>query len=98
LLAAYCRSEKKVLNEINHSSGVRFHVTEAAGAEGAKRVKQRIQTAQEKLLILVSQWRKQAARVSHVQVQLLGLAGSAESKAAAAPGACVSSIETSKQV
>jgi hypothetical protein len=44
-----------VLNEINHGSGVRFHVTEAAGAEGAKRVKQRIQTAQEKLLILVRQ-------------------------------------------
>jgi hypothetical protein len=51
-----CRSEKKALNELNHSENLRFHVTEAAktGGPGARRIKERIQTAQEKIFILAS--------------------------------------------
>jgi hypothetical protein len=51
-----CRSEKKVLNDINHSKGtqqLRYHVM--AAKEGNK-IKERITLPAEKLFILVSTW------------------------------------------
>jgi siroheme synthase (precorrin-2 oxidase/ferrochelatase) len=53
-LARCCRSEKKLLNEINHSKEaeqLRFHVM---ADKDSSRVKERIATAGEKLFILVS--------------------------------------------
>lgn len=52
----HCRSEKKILNELNHSKEaeqLRFHVM---SDKDSSKVKERIGTPAEKLFILVSGW------------------------------------------
>lgn len=66
--AACCRSERKVLNDVNHSSEpqqLRYHVMaslEDGGSNG--KLKQRISTAQEKLFILVGMAARQVGRLA----------------------------------